>query len=148
MKKTNTRRKQSSYSIKTKLRQLGEIHHEVINPEEVSDLVVKFNSNDILASILSKDGYLFGDKIIYLQEQIKPTRFKATSILNSWCRIFNNQIKDLKEISPMQFWDPVVSPQISKAIEEYGDNFEKLFQETRALKNSKLKNTETFHHQN
>ena len=39
----------------------------------------------------------------------------------------------------MQFWDPVVSPQISKAIEEYGDNFEKLFQETRALKNSKLK---------
>ena len=118
---------------------LEKIHHEVINPEEVSDLVVKFNSNDILVSILSKDGYLFGDKNYLLTGTTKPTRFKATSILNSWYRIFNNQIKDLKEISPMQFWDPVVSPQISKAIEEYGENFEKLFQETRALKNSKLK---------
>ena len=120
----------------------------MINPEEVSDLVVKFNLNDILVSILSKDGYLFGDKNYLLTGTNKPTRFKATSILNSWCRIFNNQIKELKEISPMQFWDPVVSPQISKAIEEYGDNFEKLFQETRALKNSKLKSTGIFHHQN
>ena len=48
---------------------LEKIHHEVINPEEVSDLVVKFNSNDILASILSKDGYLFGDKIIYYRNK-------------------------------------------------------------------------------
>lgn len=125
--------------IKPNYDNFKKIHHEVINPEEVSDLVVKFNLNDILVSILSKDGYLFGDKNYLLTGTNKPTRFKATSILNSWCRIFNNQIKELKEISPMQFWDPVVSPQISKAIEEYGDNFEKLFQETRALKNSKLK---------
>ena len=87
-------------------------------------------------------------KIIYLQEQLNQPDSRLQVFLNSWCRIFNNQIKELKEISPMQFWDPVVSPQISKAIEEYGDNFEKLFQETRALKNSKLKNTEIFHHQN
>ncbi|KAI5964549.1 hypothetical protein KGF57_001041 [Candida theae] len=117
---------------------IDKIHHEIVNPEEVADLVTKLNTNDVLISILSKNKRLYGDEH-YNVRNVKdskepPIVFPYSSILLSWKEVYNKQIKDLKEIQPVTFTLPIVD---FKYLNLYkGNSLEEFFHKSRAVKNS------------
>lgn len=76
---------------------IDKVHHEIVNPEDVADLVTKLNTNDVLISILSKCKHLYGDKDYIIRNvnglNESPVVFPYSSILLSWKEVYNKQIK-------------------------------------------------------
>ncbi|KAI5962978.1 uncharacterized protein KGF55_002770 [Candida pseudojiufengensis] len=117
---------------------IEKVHHEIINPEEVADLVTKLNTNDILVTILSQNKVLYGDPNYIIKSLTgnndKPTIFPFSSILSSWKKTYNKQIKpliDLEEKNYNSVDNKLIRSIRSKSFEEY-------FEQSRAMRNSKL----------
>lgn len=114
---------------------IDKIHHEIVNPEEVADLVTKLNTNDVLITMLSKNKHLYGDKdnVVRSEEDENPV-FPYSSILLSWKDVYNKQIKDLKEIEPVTFTSPAVDTKYFSLLKD--TSLEEFFHKSRAIKNS------------
>ncbi|KAI5968559.1 hypothetical protein CANMA_002304 [Candida margitis] len=120
---------------------IDKVHHEIVNPEEVADLVTKLNTNDVLISILSKEKYLYGDKDYVIRSINKsyetPVVFPFSSILLGWKNVYNKQIKNLKEIEPVTHMFPPVEDKYLNLLKGAA-SFEDFFRKSRAFKNSIL----------
>ncbi|KAI5956754.1 hypothetical protein KGF54_000371 [Candida jiufengensis] len=124
---------------------IEKVHHEILNPEDVADLVTKLNTNDVLISILSRNKNLYGNSNYVIKSLAKsrnePTIFPFASILTSWKNIYNQQIKQLTDLE-----EPVSVKNASKSNTSIGDmTFEKFFDQSKAIRNSKLVKGGTIH---
>ncbi|CAD1813688.1 hypothetical protein FOB58_005151 [Candida parapsilosis] len=117
---------------------IDKVHHEIINPEEVADLVTKLNTNDVLISILSRNKHLYGDEDYAIQsvkdQEVPPVVFPYSSILLSWKEIYNKQIKDLKDIEPVNEGYPKVDAKYLGLWKR--TSLDEFFNKSRAIKNS------------
>lgn len=114
-------------------------HHEVVNPKDANEIVLKLNKNDLLVTMLSKDKVFLGDPTFIIDGSNRPTKFEYATILCSWGDIFNKKIKELKDVSPFEYWEPVLPSNITELYNEYGADFDQFFEQTKAMKNSKLR---------
>ncbi|CCG24641.1 hypothetical protein CORT_0F04170 [Candida orthopsilosis Co 90-125] len=117
---------------------IDKVHHEIVNPEDVADLVTKLNTNDVLISILSKCKHLYGDKDYIIRNvngsNESPVVFPYSSILLSWKEVYNKQIKNLKEIEPVNHSFPKVDDKYLNLLKN--TSLEGFFHKSRAIKNS------------
>jgi hypothetical protein len=114
-------------------------HHHVIDPADMSDLVLKLNSNDLIVTMLSKQKILFGDESYVIDGTGRPTRFEYGRILCSWAEAFNKTIQELRDLPHQEFIRYSAPEELVKLYMECDSDFEKFFEETQAVNNSKKK---------
>lgn len=81
----------------------NKVHHEIINPENIYDLITKFRTKDIITTLLSKNVSFSGDInhkfIIKDIGSVKKLDFFFASVGIEWMKTFNEQIISLKDIN-------------------------------------------------
>ncbi|KAI3405180.2 hypothetical protein KGF56_002018 [Candida oxycetoniae] len=131
---------------------ISKAHYRIINPEDVADLVTKLNTNDVLVSSLSRSRTLYGDtsyrikslntksEINELEPKAEPTIFPYASILFGWKKVYNQQIKPLQDLEPVQKTEkPRLDSKFHKLFtDSHHHKFEEFFIDTRAFRNSDL----------
>lgn len=123
---------------------------DIPNPEDVADLVTRLNKTDILISRFSKSRRLFnnshtvviknkeGDDKVVIREVVFP----YLNVANSWTRLFNAQIKPLKDVEATKAGFGVSITKTLKAkldsVYEKSNDIGEFFREVNALENSRL----------
>ncbi|ODV81785.1 uncharacterized protein CANTADRAFT_24586 [Suhomyces tanzawaensis NRRL Y-17324] len=100
-------------------------HHDMKNPEDVADVVTKFEFNDYLVSALSRNATLFGGsnhKFVIKGESSQGISLYYSNMAKNWVDIFNGQIIQLSDITAKND-DLNLSSNMDQISQKYHESF-------------------------